>query len=105
MDDYNKRLIEDAPATYGPILTGKDSRLRRGDVLWEQFENAAAACEAGGRSADRALGGMINELAVAKIMADDRSLAGPIVYEPSMLASGRKIDFVADRAAGDKIYV
>ena len=80
MDEYNKNLVEDVRATYGPILTGKNSRIIRGNVLWDQFEKAAAACDSGEKSADRALGEKINELAMAKIMADDTGLTGPIAY-------------------------
>lgn len=104
MDDYYKNLIDGARAAYKDSLTGKDSRITRGSVLWDQFEQLAAACEKDPKGTDSALREKINELAVAKLMADDAGLKGPITYEPAILPSGRKIDFVADRKR-DNIYV
>jgi hypothetical protein len=104
LDEYTKQLIEDARATYKDILTGKDSRIQRGKVLWDQFEAAADACRTGGKDSERQLGERINELAVAKVLADDEHLRGPITYEPDLLPSKRKIDFVSDRLR-DNLYV
>lgn len=104
MDDYYKTLIEDARATYQNVLTGKNSRITRGDILWDQFEQLASACEIDSRATDSSLREKINELAIAKIMAEDEGLKGAITYEPAILPSGCKIDFVADRLQ-DNIYV
>ena len=97
MDEYTKQLIEGARATYKDIVTGNDSRIQRGKVLWDQFEAAADACRTGAKDSQRQLGERINELAVAKVLADDKHLRGPITYEPNLLPSKRKVDFVADR--------
>lgn len=56
------------------------------------------------RAFEDQLGARINELTVAKVLADDKGLRGPITYEPNMLPSGRKIDFVADRLR-DNVYI
>jgi hypothetical protein len=103
MDEYYQKLIEDARTTYRDVVTGKDSRITRGTALWDLFERAAAACETGSKAADRQLAERINELAVAKILADDPNLTGSITYEPDILSAGRKIDFVSDRG-DDNLY-
>ena len=74
-----------------------------GKILWDQFEATAEACRTGGKESERQLGERINELAVAKVLADDKQLRGPITYEPNLLPSKRKIDFVADRLR-DNLY-
>jgi len=56
------------------------------------------------RAARTHLGERINELAVAKVLADARDLRGPITYEPDLLPSKRRIDFVAD-CLRDNLYV
>jgi hypothetical protein len=104
LDEYTKQLIADARATYRPVLTGKDSRITRGTVLWDQFERAAEACRTDAKGGERALAERINEMAVAKVLAEDKGLKGLITYEPDLLPDGRKIDFVADRAK-DNAYV
>ena len=76
--------------------------MQNGAVLWGQFESTVAACLAGANS--RQLAEKVNELAVAKILLDDPHLTGPVQYEPDMLPSGRKIDFVAARH-DDNVYV
>jgi hypothetical protein len=101
MDEYTTNLIAGARAAYRDILMGKDSRIRRGSVLWDQFERAAEACRADSEGAERQLQ---DELAVAKILAEDKGLKGPITYEPDILADGGRIDFVADRQR-DNAYV
>jgi hypothetical protein len=92
MDEYTKQLIEDARATYRDIVSGRDSRITRGSVLWDQFEGTAEACRVDTKGAERALAERINELAVARILAEDKGLKGSITYEPALLPSGRKID-------------
>jgi hypothetical protein len=104
VDEYYRHLIDDARATYKEVLTREDSRITRGNVLWDQFQTLASACEKDLKAADGALREKINELAVAKIMAEDAGLKGAITYEPGILPSGRKIDFVADRLR-DNVYV
>jgi hypothetical protein len=104
MDEYTKKLIDDARATYHDVVAGKDNRIQRGKVLWDQFESAADSCRNGSKDSERQLGERINELAVAKVLADDKHLRGPITYEPNLLPSKRKIDFVADRLR-DNLYV
>jgi hypothetical protein len=104
MDEYTTQLLEDARAAYQDVVTGKDSRIKRGTVLWDLFEGAAKACRSDAKAGERQLGERINELAVAKILADDKTLKGPITYEPNLLPDGRKIDFVADREE-DNIYL
>src|SRR5262252_2212358 len=104
MDEYTKQLIEGARSTYKDIVAGDDSRIQRGKVLWDHFEAAADACRTGGKDSERQLGERINELAVAKVLADDEHLRGSITYEPDLLPSKRKIDFVADRLR-DNLYV
>ena len=104
MDEYTKELIESARAMYKDVVAGDDSRIQRGKILWDQFEAAAEACRTGGKENERQLGERINELAVATVIADDKQLRGPITYEPNLLPSKRKIDFVADRLR-DNLYV
>ena len=72
MDEYTKQLIEEARATYKDVVAGDDSRIQRGKILWDQFEAAAEACRTGGKESERQLGQRINELAAAKVLADDK---------------------------------
>jgi hypothetical protein len=104
MREHIKQLVDETRKAYGDVLTGNDSRIQRGSVLWGQFEDAAKGCLLEVEGAERQLGERINELAVAKLLADDTGLAGPITYEPNILPSGRKIDFVADRVR-DNLYI
>ncbi len=105
MDEYTKQLIEAAHATYHDVVAGQDSRIQRGAILWDLFERAADGCRADVKSSERQLAERINELAMAKVLADDKGLHGPISYEPNLLPSHRRIDFVADRARGDSVYI
>jgi hypothetical protein len=68
------------------------------------FEGAAEACRADSKSGERQLAERINELAVAKFLAEDKGLQSSITYEPELLPDGRKIDFVADRGR-DNAYI
>lgn len=86
------------------MVAGKDSRITRGAVLWDLFEDAARACRADSKSGERQLAERINELAVAKFLAEDKGLQSSITYEPELLSDGRKIDFVADRGR-DTAYI
>jgi ribosomal protein L30 len=80
------------------------TRIGRGDVLWSQFEQAVAACHADPNGDDRQITEKVNEMAVAKVLVEDQTIAGPITYEPDFLPDSRKIDFVVDRGA-DNLYV
>ena len=104
VDEHTAALIENARTIYRPILTGKDSRITRGTVLWDQFERAAEVCRTDAKAGERALAERINEMAVAKVLAEDKGLKDLISYEPDLLQDGRKIDFVAERA-NDNAYV
>jgi hypothetical protein len=104
MDEYTKQLIEGTRATYHDVVAGKGSRIQRGMILWDLFERAADACRADAKGSERQLAERINELAMAKVLADDKGLRGPLTYEPNLLPSGRRIDFVADRLR-DNIYI
>ena len=104
MDEYTAQLIQDACLTYKAVVAGKDSRITRGKVLWDLFESAAEACRADAKSGERQLAERINELAVAKFLAEDKGLQSSITYEPELLPDGRKIDFVADRGR-DNAYI
>jgi large subunit ribosomal protein L30 len=90
---------------YHHLLVGAGNRVTRGNVLWEQFESAVAAHHASHGRDERALIERVNELAVAKLLAEDPALQkARIEYEPDLLPDGRKIDFVVDRG-GDNLYV
>ena len=41
---------------------------------------------------------------MANVLLDDKTITGPITYEPDFLPDGRKIDFVVDRG-DDNLYV
>jgi hypothetical protein len=88
-------------AEYHELIT---KRILRGDVLWAQLEEAVSSCRADPNGDDRQITEKVNELAVAKVLLDDRSITGPITYEPDFLPDGRKIDFVVDRG-NDNLYV
>jgi hypothetical protein len=85
---------------YEPMTT----RILRGDVLWAQFEEAVASSRADPTRDDRQITEKVNELAVAKVLLDDETTTGPIIYESDFLPDGRKIDFVVDRGE-DHLYV
>jgi hypothetical protein len=104
LDEYTKRLVEGAHATYYDTVAAKGGRIERGGILWDQFERAIDACRVDPKAGDRQLAERLNELAVAKLLADDKGLPGPITYEPDVLPSKRKIDFVADRLR-DNLYI
>lgn len=80
-------------------------RITRGGVLWDRFEQAVDTCLTDPLASDRPLTECANEIAVAAILAEDKSLAGlKIEYEPNVLPDGRRIDFVVDRGE-DNLYV
>lgn len=103
-DDLSRFADEVRQIYHGPV-TGQGSRIERGQVLWAQLEQILAYARANGDGLySRPLAEKMNELAVAKVLLDDRHLAGPIRYEPDILPSGRRIDFVAIREV-DWLYV
>jgi ribosomal protein L30 len=94
-------FVEAVRAEYYEPIT---PRIVRGHALWAQFEEAVTACRADPKGDDKAITEKVNELAVAKVLLDDKSITGPITYEPHFLPDGRKIDFVVDRGK-DHLYV
>jgi hypothetical protein len=96
-------FAERVRAAYGEVIVGSASRIVRGRALFDQFEAAVVIC-----SQDSAHGRLlterVNELAAAKLLAEDQHLTGAIEYEPDLLPDGRKIDFVAARG-DENVYV
>lgn len=89
-------------AEYQDLIT---TRIRRGEVLWAQFEAALEACRADPKGDDRQITEKVNEMAAAKVLLVDQAIPWPITYEPDhLLPDGRKIDFVVDRGADD-LYI
>lgn len=78
--------------------------MRNSSLLWQQFQSAIEACIAGAMGCERQLSEKINEMATAKVLVEDHTIEGELFYEPDILPSGRKIDFVAKRAT-DNLYV
>jgi ribosomal protein L30 len=98
-------FAEQVRAEYWEIVAGPAGRIVRGGVLWNRFEAAVAAYRADPKEDDRPITECVNELAVAKELAEDKALKGrTIEYEPRLLLDGRKIDFVVDRG-DDNLYV
>lgn len=104
MDENIAQLIYCARVIYEPIVAGEGSRIQRGNRLWQQFEAAIDGCVADVAGSERQIRERINELATAKVLAEDMNLNGLISYEPDLLPSGRRIDFVAERT-DDNLYV
>jgi large subunit ribosomal protein L30 len=94
-------FIDAVRAEYQDLIT---THIVRGDVLWTQFEGAVAACRADPAGDDRQISERVNEMAVAKVLLDDKTINGTVTYEPDLLPDGRKIDFVVDRGL-DNLYV
>ena len=95
-------LAKEVRDKYRDLVVG---RIERGQVLWDRFEAAVARCLHDPEGDDRELTECINEIAVAAVLANDRSLDGRrIEYEPSFLPDNRKIDFVVDRG-DDNLYI
>lgn len=105
MPDDLSLFGEDVRQIYHGPVAGAGSRIERGQVLWSQLEKMLSeARKSGDGLYSRPLAEKMNELAVAKVLLDDRHIVGPIQYEPTILLSGRRIDLVAIREA-DKLYV
>ena len=104
MDSDFERLIQETTAQYEGILIGKSQRICNGRKLWRQFESAIESYKVGGLGSERQLHEKINELAVAKVLSDDPNISGRIIYEPNILPSKKKIDFVVERS-DDNLYV
>jgi len=96
-------FVAEVRDAYEALLSPANGRVRRSDALWNQFE-AVVADYANGNAHERTLLEKVNELAVASEIAMDPTLRGTIEYEPDILPSGRRIDFVADRGK-DLVYV
>lgn len=94
-------FVEAVRAEYHDLVT---KRIRRGEILWAQFEEAVKACRADPMGDDRRIAEKVNELAVARVLLDDEAIIEPIIYEPDILPEGRKIDFVGDRG-DDNLYI
>ncbi len=104
MCDDPEALIAEVCATYEGVVRGSDSRIVGGSHLWAQFQSAVDAVRSGQDNGERRMRERINELATAKSLVDNDTLTGSISYEPSILASERKIDFVVERDH-DRLYV
>jgi large subunit ribosomal protein L30 len=57
------------------------TQIRRGEVLWAQFEEAINACRADPKGDDRRITEKVNEMAVAKVLVEDEAITWPITYE------------------------
>lgn len=99
-----ERFPDEVQILYREIITGAASRIKRGAVLWSQFEDAVKACRVSGDPGILQLTEKVNELAVAKVLVEDTALSGQIEYEPELLPNGRKIDFVVGRK-DDNLYL
>ena len=97
-------FIEAVRAEYHQVVAGPASRIARGGALWQRFEATVATCRADPNANEAPVMECVNELAIAKLLAEDPTIAGAITYEPDFLPGGRKIDFVVDRGE-DNIYV
>jgi hypothetical protein len=91
VDEYTKQLIESARAPYEDVVIGNESRIQRGKVLWDQVEAAADACRTGGKDREQQLCERINDLAVAKVLSDDKQPRGPIMSPTCCRANARSI--------------
>lgn len=106
MCDEAERHIAAVEAAYRPLITGRGSRLEGGTKLWCQFTDAVASYRKRGRSAFAAVYERINELAIARILLADETLAEcRIVYEPQIAADDRRIDFVVPDVEGGNLYI
>jgi large subunit ribosomal protein L30 len=74
-------FIDAVRVEYYDLIT---TRIVRGNVLWAQFEEAVAACRADPAGDDRQISERVNEMAVAKVLLDDKTISGTITYEPDL---------------------
>lgn len=96
-------FVAEVANEYRHLLVGNGARIDRGAALWGQFEEVVALYAAG-TVPDSTLMEKVNEMAVARELAMDAFLTRAITYEPAILPSGRKIDFVAERG-DDAVYI
>lgn len=96
-------FVDEVVTEYRHILVGANARIERGGALWSQFEEVIALY-AEGAVPESTLSEKVNEMAVARELAIDPHLTRVITYEPTILPSGRKIDFVAERR-DDVVYI
>lgn len=104
MTNDTESLITEVREVYENSITGSSSRIDGGDRLWNQLEAAVKAVESGHVNGERQLRERINEVAMAKHLLDDETIDGSIAYEPDILPSGRRIDFVLERN-DDAVFV
>lgn len=106
MTDEIKAHIAAVRATYHPLVVGAGSRIDGGTRLWRQFEDAVAAYQRHGRKQVSGLVERVNELAVAKQILADHSLSNAnILYEPEIVRSGPKFDFLVSGGEGGELYI
>lgn len=104
MNNELELLIAAARETYEPILGAEAGLIQNGRRLLQQFQTKINACAQDAAGSERQLQEKINELATAKVLVEDPTVQGIISYEPDLLPSGRKIDFIVERDA-DNLYV
>lgn len=106
MCDEIDQHIAAVEAAYRPLVTGYGSRLEGGAMLWRHFTDALATYRNCGRSAWAAVYERINELAVARILLAEQTLANcRIAYEPQIAEDDRRIDFVVPDVGAGSLYI
>ena len=105
MSEEAEQHIAAVEATYAPLFAS-NSRLDGGARLWGQFTDAIASYRQRGGTGFAPVYERINELAVARILLSDQSLAGVrILYEPPIAVDDRRIDFVVPNVEGSNLYI
>lgn len=98
--------IEQVTQLYEPLCSGPNARLIGGQKLWRQFCQAADSWRIHRSMHGDGVVERVNELAVAKLLLDDASIAAEgIRYEPELVSCESKIDFVASDLAGNRLYI
>jgi hypothetical protein len=106
MSDEIEAHIAAVEARYRPVITGRGSRLAGGERLWSQFGEAVSSLRRHGRAQVSGVVERVNKLVVARLLLDDPTLAmGDIVYEPEVVAGGKRFDFAGTGADGMRIYI
>ncbi len=105
MAEDAEQHIAAVEATYGPLVLN-NPRLDGGIRLWGQFTGAVAGYRQRGGAGFPPVYERINELAVARRLLIDSSLADfKILYEPRIAANDRRIDFVIPDVEGGNLYI
>ena len=99
-----EQLVASVEDTYKELVIGRASRIDGGATLWKRFISSVEAYRCSSKTDSRTVTECVNELAVAKVLTEDRTVHGNIAYEPNILPSGKKIDFVSRCEAGH-IYI